>query len=69
MNKERDYIAEGQQAYEGWRGSFLADPEHRRVYEEEARKKELWLQLVEAAKFGQSATQVATTGISPHSQR
>ena len=45
MSKERDYIAEGQQAYEGWRRDFLADPEHRRVYEEEARKKELWLQL------------------------
>ena len=48
MSNERDHIAEGQQAYEGWRRDFLADPENRRVYEEEARKKELWLQLVEA---------------------
>ena len=48
MNEKRNYMTEGQQAYEDWRGSFLADPEHRRIYEEEARKKELWLQLVEA---------------------
>lgn len=27
---------------------MLADPENRRIYEEEAAKKELWLQLVEA---------------------
>ena len=45
MSQERDYSAEGQQVYEDWRRDFLADPEHRRVYEEEARKKELWLQL------------------------
>jgi DNA-binding XRE family transcriptional regulator len=48
MNEKRNYITEGQQAYEDWRRSFLADPERRRIYEEEARKKELWLQLVEA---------------------
>ena len=44
----RNYIAEGQRAYEEWRDSFLADPENRRIYEEEAAKKDLWLQLVEA---------------------
>jgi DNA-binding XRE family transcriptional regulator len=48
MDEKRDYIAEGQQAYEEWRGSILADPENRLICEEEARKKELWLQLVEA---------------------
>ena len=44
----RNYIAKGQTAYEEWRDSFLADPENRRIYEEEAAKKDLWLQLVEA---------------------
>jgi ribosome-binding protein aMBF1 (putative translation factor) len=34
--------------YEEWRDKFLADPENRQIYEEEAAKKELWLQLVEA---------------------
>lgn len=45
---ERNYVAEGQRAYEEWRENFLADPENRRIYEEEAAKKDLWLQLVEA---------------------
>ena len=38
----------GQALYEEWRDNLLADPERRAVYEEEAAKKELWLQLVEA---------------------
>ena len=35
-------------AYTNWRDKFLADPENRATYEEEAAKSELWLQLVEA---------------------
>ncbi|MCC6456733.1 MAG: XRE family transcriptional regulator [Caldilineaceae bacterium] len=43
-----------------WRDTFLADSERRRIYEEEARKKELWLQLVEArAASGLTQKQVA----------
>jgi DNA-binding XRE family transcriptional regulator len=38
----------GAQAYQDWRNKFLSDPEHRAIYEEEAAKSELWLQLVEA---------------------
>lgn len=38
----------GQQRYEAYWDEQLADPEFRRIYEEEAAKKELWLQLVEA---------------------
>lgn len=34
--------------YQEWRDQFLADPERRAVYEEEAAKSDLWLQLVEA---------------------
>src|SRR3972149_6880202 len=45
---KRDYTAEGRRAYEEWRDGFLADPENRKIYEEEAAKKDLWLQLVEA---------------------
>lgn len=38
----------GVRAYEEWRDGFLADPDNRAVYEEEAAKGGLWLQLVEA---------------------
>lgn len=48
VEQKRDYLAEGEQAYQEWRDGFLADPEQRRVYQEEATKKALWLQLVEA---------------------
>lgn len=34
--------------FEEDKARFLADPESRAIYEAEARKKELWLQLVEA---------------------
>lgn len=39
---------EGQKAYQDWRKEFLAEPKNRAIYDEEAAKKELWLQLVEA---------------------
>jgi len=48
MEQRRDYSAEGAARYQAWRDELLADPEGRRLYEEEAAKKELWLQLVEA---------------------
>jgi DNA-binding XRE family transcriptional regulator len=48
MQKRHDSIEEGQQAYQEWRNNLLANPENRAIYEEEAAKKELWLQLVEA---------------------
>ncbi len=38
----------GEAAYQRSREQFFADPENRRIYEEEAAKKELWLQLAEA---------------------
>src|SRR5437660_2653314 len=41
-------LTQGARAYERWREELLSDPENRRVYEEEAAKSELWLQLVEA---------------------
>ncbi len=48
MQKRHDPIEEEQQAYQEWRDSLLANPEYRAMHEEEAAKKELWLQLVEA---------------------
>lgn len=44
---EREMKA-GETAYERYRREFLSDPQHRAIYEEEAAKGELWLQLVEA---------------------
>jgi DNA-binding XRE family transcriptional regulator len=48
MEKKRNLTEEGQRSYQEWRDGLLSDPEFRAVYEEEAAKKELWLQLVEA---------------------
>jgi DNA-binding XRE family transcriptional regulator len=48
MQKRTDPIEEGQQVYQQWRDNLLANPEFRAVYEEEAAKEEIWLQLVEA---------------------
>lgn len=44
----RDLAREGAEQYQRWRDRILSTPEGRRVYAEEAAKKELWLQLVEA---------------------
>ncbi len=41
-------LNEGQQAYEDYWARQMANPDFREVYEEEAAKKDLWLQLVEA---------------------
>jgi DNA-binding XRE family transcriptional regulator len=46
--KRDDVILAGEESYRRWRDRLLADPEYRAVYEEEAAKSELWLQLVEA---------------------
>lgn len=53
MNEEMN---EGQRRYEEFWAKKMADPEFRRIYEEEARKKELWLQLVEA-RYASGLTQ------------
>jgi DNA-binding XRE family transcriptional regulator len=48
VEQKRDPVTEGAASYRGWKEELGADPEYRAVYEEEAAKKELWLQLVEA---------------------
>jgi len=46
MNKTTK--SEGQERYNAYWERQMADPEFRAIYETEAEKKELWLQLVEA---------------------
>src|SRR2546427_11076976 len=46
--QERNYITDGEKSYQRWADSLTADEEGRRLYEHEAAKKDLWLQLVEA---------------------
>ncbi len=50
MDSDEEIVAEPHRrnSYEEYRDAFLRDPDTRAVYEEEARKKELWLQLQEA---------------------
>ena len=46
--QQPNVITEGERSYRQWREKLWADPEYRAIYEEEAAKSELWLQLVEA---------------------
>src|SRR5260370_1592984 len=58
--KARRDISAEEQEYLNWREELLADPETRALYEEEAAKKDLWLQLVEARqKAGLTQEQMA----------
>lgn len=45
--EHEDTTAEARE-YQEWRKKLLADPENRAVYDEEAAKKALWLQLADA---------------------
>ena len=45
---KRDYIGEGEASFRRWSEGLVATEEGRRLYEEEAAKQDLWLQLVEA---------------------
>lgn len=57
---EKDNRNEGQRRYDEYWAEQMADPESRKVYEEEAQRKELWLQLVEARQSsGLTQTEVA----------
>jgi phage-related protein/DNA-binding transcriptional regulator YiaG len=51
---------EGQRRYDEYWAEQMSDPDFRRVYEEEAARKELWLQLAEAREAaGLTQTQMA----------
>lgn len=57
---ERGATAQGQASYQRWRDGLRADPGYQAIYEEEAAKSELWLQLVEARQAaGLTQEQVA----------
>jgi DNA-binding XRE family transcriptional regulator len=58
--QKRNYMAEGEAHYRRYRERLLADPEVAAVYQEEADKKALWLQLVEARqKVGLTQAEMA----------
>ena len=46
--QKRNHITEGEDSYRRYRERLLDDPEVAAVYQEEADKKALWLQLTEA---------------------
>jgi DNA-binding XRE family transcriptional regulator len=48
--KEQKELSPEERNYIEWRDQFLADPKRRAIYEEEAAKSELWLQLAEARR-------------------
>jgi len=48
MTPKEDVIEAGKKSYQRWRENLWSNPEYRAIYEEEAAKSELWLQLVEA---------------------
>src|SRR5712692_7773283 len=45
---KRDYTELGKQSYQRWRDELRAEPGYQAVYDEEADRSDLWLQLVEA---------------------
>jgi DNA-binding XRE family transcriptional regulator len=47
-NAPKDLITAGEESYQRWRDELHANPEYQAIYEEEAAKSALWLQLVEA---------------------
>src|SRR5436305_12964661 len=60
MKQQRDLIKEGEASYQQWQEQLRSNPAYEAVYEEEAAKKELWLQLVEARQeAGLSQAEVA----------
>jgi len=48
MEKEQSATTQGQTSYQRWHDKLTTDPAFRKLYEEEAAKGSLWLQLVEA---------------------
>jgi len=44
----RESLESGRRAYQQWTDDLMSNPEHVKIYEEEAAKSELWLQLADA---------------------
>lgn len=47
-SEHRDPIEAGKASYQRWQDRLRQDPDYQAIYDEEAAKSELWLQLVEA---------------------
>jgi hypothetical protein len=47
-SETQDPAESGRQSYERWRNRLRENPEYQAIYEEEAAKSKLWLQLAEA---------------------
>jgi DNA-binding XRE family transcriptional regulator len=67
MKGTQDPVEAGQASYEEWRDDLRADPEYQAIYDEEAARSALWLQLVEARQAaGLTRVDVAERlGVSP----
>ena len=48
MKKKMNLTSQGQASYQKWREKLRSNPNFQAIYEEEAAKSQLWLQLVEA---------------------
>src|SRR5437763_11793808 len=48
LEHKADPTKQGEASYRQWKEELLANPGYRAIYEEEAAKSDLWLQLVEA---------------------
>ena len=48
MAIKHNIVTEGKKSYNRWKKGLADNPEYRIIYQEEAARKELWLQLVEA---------------------
>jgi DNA-binding XRE family transcriptional regulator len=67
MEGNQDPGLAGQASYERWKEGLRANPEYQAIYEEEAARSALWLQLVEAREAaGLTQADVAhRLGVSP----
>ncbi len=48
MKNKNNVAVEGKRSYRNWQKKLAETPDYPAIYQEEAAKKELWLQLVEA---------------------
>ena len=60
MANKRSVITKGEKSYNSWKKKLAGNPAYQKIYQEEAAKKQLWLQLVEARqKAGLTQVEVA----------
>jgi len=57
--KNEQPTIQGEESYCRWRKQVRENPEYQAIYDEEAAKSELWLQLAEGPPSGRTASQSA----------